>query len=88
MGSLSSSPKVPKSSPQVVYIPAPTATQTISAASSAPGSPSAEEAAAQVRTENLLLRNRGRFGTVLNGFRGFLSPSNEATTKRKTLLGE
>lgn len=47
--------------------------------------------AAQLRQENLLQRSRGRFGTILTGFRGLLDTSDNANasrTPRKTLLGE
>jgi len=47
------------------------------------------EAAAAARTQSLLRRSRSRFGTILTGFKGFLSPSDGAgNTARKTLLGE
>jgi hypothetical protein len=83
MGSLASRPKAP-SAPQVVYIPQPVYT-------SAPNTPTtpaptSEENAAQARTQNLLQRNRGIFGTVLTGFRGFLNQSQNNT--RKSFLGE
>lgn len=48
---------------------------------------SEEQQEAQRRSENLLRRTRGRLGTVLTGFRGILSPS-ENSGQRKTLLGE
>ncbi len=41
------------------------------------------------RTESLLRRSRGRFGTILTGFRGFLSSPDQPEEKGpKTLLGE
>lgn len=41
------------------------------------------------RTESLLRRSRGRFGTILTGFRGFLSQQDKPEEKGpKTLLGE
>lgn len=70
--------------PQVVYVQSP-APAPAPAPLSEPGK-SEEEIAADLRRENLLSRNRSRFGTVLTGFRGFLSPDNGNT--RKTLLGE
>ncbi len=83
MGSLSASPKVPQSTPQVVYVP--TSTPTVSATSE-PVTPSIEEQAAQTRKQGLLSRNRGVLGTIATSFRGFLTPTE--TGKRKTLLGE
>jgi hypothetical protein len=44
------------------------------------------EVQAEAREQNLLRRNRGRFGTITTGFTGFLSPSKN--NDRKTLLGE
>lgn len=40
------------------------------------------------RSDNLLRRQRGRFGTVLTGFRGVLSQKSDSSNSRKTLLGE
>ncbi len=41
------------------------------------------------REENLLRRSRGRFGTILTGFRGILeNKSNGEGQGRRTLLGE
>lgn len=45
------------------------------------------EIEAKARTQSLLRRSRGRFGTVLTGFRGFLNPV-DGNDNRKTLLGE
>ena len=93
MGSLTSRPKVP-AQPQVVYVPQPT--QPTPAAQTADPTPvtaapesaeTEEEVAARVRTENLLQRNRGRFGTVNTSLRGLLS-LNQQNAERKTLLGE
>lgn len=93
MGSITSRPKVP-SSPQVIFVPAPSAPAP-SAPSSGSGSSGAgtpppaadpQEVAAQVRRENLLRRDRGRLGTILSGFRGFLT--SQSDSGRKTLLGE
>jgi hypothetical protein len=47
---------------------------------------SEEQINAEARRKSLLRRSRGRFGTVLTGFKGFLSQSNNDS--RKTLLGE
>ncbi|HOO81086.1 MAG TPA: hypothetical protein PK513_01110 [Alphaproteobacteria bacterium] len=86
MGSLSSRSSVPRPTPQVVYVPQTTNTTT-SAAESAASAVSVGEMASQVRTQNLLGRERSRFGTVLTGFRGLLS-TLEDHSPRKTLLGE
>ena len=47
-----------------------------------------EEISTEARTENLLRRSRGRLGTILTGFRGFLDSSKDKSSERKTLLGE
>lgn len=85
MGSLSSSPK-PAPQPQVVYYtPAPvTPAPSVDVPSENGGD---TPTAAEARTENLLRRNRGIFGTVQTSFRGFLSQSGQ-TGQRKSLLGE
>ena len=71
-------PPQPVSPPVVIAPPEP-----------AKPAPTDAEIAAEARTESLLRRSRGRFGTILTGFRGFLDESNrDETTSRKTLLGE
>lgn len=86
MGSISSRPSVP--STQVVYVPAPATSQTpLSSTQAEEDTPSDEELAAESRRENLLRRNRGRFGTILSGFRGVFTQAGNASG-RKTLLGE
>jgi hypothetical protein len=82
MGSLTSSAKAP--SPQVVYVPAPVTSTPVS---STTPTPDPVQEAADARKNSLLARDRGRFGTVLTGFRGFLAEKN-AGVQRKTLLGE
>lgn len=79
MGSLGSRPSPPPPPPPV---PSPSAPST---PPPDPG-PTPEEAAAQQRRESLLRRSRGRFGTVLTGFRGLLDLAGSG--QRKTLLGE
>lgn len=88
MGSLSSRPKV-KSSPQVVYVPAPAAPAAAAPSTPPPAITPGPQPAddAQDRAEGLLLRDRGRFGTVLTGFRGLLSLADNLQP-RKNLLGE
>ena len=46
--------------------------------------------ASEVRSQSLLNRSRGRLGTVLTSFRGFLTGESDEfdDTQRKTLLGE
>ena len=46
--------------------------------------------ASESREQSLLSRSRGRLGTVLTSFRGFLNDSSDelGDTPRKTLLGE
>ncbi len=83
MGSLT---KAPKPRTQIVTVPAAPANPTPVTAPSTP-EPSRSEQSAEQRESNLLLRERGRFGTIATGFRGFLS-QNETREKRKTLLGE
>ncbi len=90
MGSLSSRPQVP-SQPTVVYVPQSTPTTTPSTTSSGgtTSNPTSNEGGgeAQARTQNLLQRSRGRFGTIQTSFRGLLAIT-DALTGRKTLLGE
>ncbi len=51
--------------------------------------PMEEEIAASSRKKSLLRRSRGRFGTILTGFNGFLNPASSGeSSSRKTLLGE
>jgi hypothetical protein len=96
MGKLTSVPKAPPR-PTYVYIPAPAplpaptpapspsdAGSGASSGTSAP--PPAPDEAAQ-RVAGFLASRRGRIGTILTGFRGFLEPS-AAVPVRKTLLGE
>ena len=86
MGSLSSSAKAPtQASQQVVYVPQPSTTSsTVSTADES--EPNAEEQASEARKKTLLRRNRGRFGTIATGLKGFLS--ERLSSGRKTLLGE
>ncbi len=88
MGILTGKAKAPPL-PAVQPLPAPVV------APSAPQAPvqTDEEISATARTESLLRRSRSRFGTILTGFKGFLSPTEGASgsassSGRKTLLGE
>lgn len=97
MGSLVSAPKTPKiSTPQVVYVPAPSTGGTSGTTSTPPqdtgtttssAADDTEETLARERVAALLQNRRGILGTILTGFRGFLDPA-AATPRRKTLLGE
>ena len=87
MGSLASRPK-PPSQPQIVYVQQPVSQpQTPTSSGDSAATPDPEELAAQARTQNLLGRERSRFGTILTGFRGLLQQIEDAP-QRKTLLGE
>ncbi len=90
MGSLTSRPKI-KPQPQVMYVPTPTYTPPPTFPAPAPPTPAAttdqNSNVAETGLGNLLLRDRGRFGTILTGFRGLLVPSG-SNAQRKTLLGE
>lgn len=93
MGSLTSRPKTPATIPQqVVYVPQQTSTPAPSNTSQAQTQQetqelSAEEQNAESRTQNLLTRERGRYGTVNTSFRGLLSLAGTGG-QGKTLLGE
>ena len=97
MGSLTSRPRITTG--------ANTITQTQESSSAAPSETittngqiqeQIEAARLSIETEqraasaaSLLRRERGRFGTILTGFRGLLGANDTAqTTTRKTLLGE
>lgn len=82
MGSLTKTPKAPAASQPAPIVQPPTAQTAITASE-----PGREERNAQTRERNLLSRERGRFGTIATGFRGFLGQSDTQNT-RKTLLGE
>lgn len=71
---------------QVVFLPPPPPTTVVSESSNQ-SEKSESEIAAEARTQSLLRRSRGRFGTILTGFKGFLQQSQKST-QRKTLLGE
>ncbi len=75
--------------PQVVYVrtPVPASTETPAASQNTEPEKSEEEVSAELRRQNLLGRSRSRFGTILTGFRGFLS-AEKSDNNRKTLLGE
>lgn len=91
MGSLTSTPAP---TPIVVQQPAPTtATATPSLQDVTPATPAAptaveqQQAESEERERGLLSRQRSRFGTVVNGFTGFLE-QNDQVEQRNNLLGE
>ena len=88
MGSLTSRPKSPAQS-QTVFVPQPAPTPTLTQAPppQTDNTPSAEETSSEARRQNLLGRERSRFGTVQTGFRGLLGLTDNSA-QRKTLLGE
>jgi len=95
MGALASRPSVPAPQSQIIFVPASAPASVAQTSSdvdtstdnSATDTPLSDEALqSEQRSESLLRRNRGRFGTVQTGFRGLLSALNAG--QRKTLLGE
>jgi hypothetical protein len=84
MGSMTSRPEI-RPQPQVIYMPAPQL-PIYNPPPAAPTATGGNDEEAHARAGSLLLRDRGRFGTVLTGFRGLLAPLE--TGPRKTLLGE
>ncbi len=87
MGSLSSTPKVPKR--QVVFVPAPTNTITpiVSAGTVSSTATDTKELASNERKKSLLARSRSRFGTIATSLQGILGERTR-NGGRKTLLGE
>jgi hypothetical protein len=96
MGSLTARPRISTGA----STNATTVTQPLPHISTSPPEESADTSAAQTtgtesesadihmaRSLSLLSRDRGRLGTILTGFRGLLSQSNQ-NNGRKTLLGE
>lgn len=89
MGSLVSKPKAKAPRAQVVFVPAPppSAAAPAPAQSDPPAPKDNKSATDESRVKGLLLRNRGSFGSILTSFKGLLTPSVGAGS-RKTLLGE
>lgn len=83
MGSINSRPKAPVVQPYNPVVTNPPVVET----SNEPIKSDAE-IEAEGRRESLLRRNRGRFGTILTSFRGFLDQSSDNEQGKKTLLGE
>lgn len=82
--------------PQPVYTPPPSSVPTLPSSQTggvtapvpARPVPTPEEQQTEARTQSLLERDRGRFGTVMTSFRGLLGLATGTNTKPKTLLGE
>ena len=90
MGSITKKPSAPTTIIQTVpaVTPVVTATDLSSTTVDEPTQTDAE-IASEARTGSLLRRSRGRLGTVLTSFTGFLNPkSNDLGNQQKTLLGE
>lgn len=87
MGGISSGPRT---TPVTYVVQQPTVSQASESADNAAESASDETTASEVRSDDLLRRQRGRGGTVLTGFRGLELASSGAANGngRKTLLGE
>ncbi|MCI5061304.1 MAG: hypothetical protein MRY79_09605 [Alphaproteobacteria bacterium] len=87
MGSITKRPKAPPR-PKIARVSPAPAPEPVAETPSEPEKTDAQIAAEQ-RTQSLLRRSRGRQGTILTGFRGFLEASGELGNRtRKTLLGE
>lgn len=88
MGSLVSTPSIPKT--KIVSVPVATAntssTTTDASADTAPDNTS-ETATSEARSQSLLQRDRSRFGTIRTSFQGLLGLSDKSD-QRKTLLGQ
>lgn len=91
MGSITSHPVIPAAA-QTVYVPVytPAATATTPATTTTDNSASTPDTstAGSVKNNSLLERSRGVLSTVVTGFRGLLSDTNNNVPQRKTLLGE
>ena len=93
MGSITSSPKLPKAqAPVIITMPAsaaPTQTTTTPTTTTTTTDTANDPAViAKNREDNLLSRGRGVLGTVLTSLRGVLADTTAKTSARKTLLGE
>lgn len=92
MGSLSSRPTVPATSQIVLASPTATTIASTPSASASTDSNSdtfidTAQSETEVRSNNLLRRDRGTTGTIITSFRGLLGGATE-TEGRKSLLGE
>ncbi len=89
MGSLLSFGSAPKivSTPQELKPLETTASTTTTTETTVSDEP-VEQTAEEARVENILNRSRGTSGTVRTSYTGVLSPSDETSLSRKTLLGE
>ena len=85
MGGLISGPSRPAPAPIVVQQAAPISDPVVETDSSADETTNVN--VDEQREENLLQRDRGRFGTVRTGFSGLLGLA-DTSGQRKSLLGE
>ena len=87
MGAISGGPRT---TPVTYVVQQPAVTQSNDNASDGQGDVDQADIASEVRSDDLLRRQRGRGGTVLTGFRGLELASSGAAggSSRKTLLGE
>lgn len=84
----SSKSRAPSSTTIIQQTPVSTAVDTSTSATTSTETEKASDVlSSEARSENILRRGRGRFGTILTGFQGVLT-KNDSQSKRKTLLGE
>lgn len=92
MGSLTSGPDIPAPKPQIIYVPQPVnnTVAPTSSPSSTETQSQEEVTSTQRRKQNLLGRERSRFGTIKTSFRGLLgvADTGNESQSHKTLLGE
>ena len=81
MGSLFSTPKTPEIRPYI-------APSIQSSREEIEDIKTDKEISSDIRKQNLLRRKRGKSGTILTSFSGFLENSNPEKEKPKKLLGE
>lgn len=95
MGNIARRPTAPTTVTQTiptasVTTPVTTATTALDSTLEESNTQTDAQLASEVRSQSLLNRSRGRLGTVLTSFRGFLTGESDEfdDTQRKTLLGE
>lgn len=86
MGSITKRPKTPT----VTYVKQTVPTSVVASTSETTAAPTQTETeiSTESRTDSLLRRSRGRFGTIATSFRGLLSSADNNENQPKTLLGE
>ena len=85
MGTITKRPKLPRLQASSASTPS----VAVAVPDTEPVGKTEEQRAEDARTQSLLRRSRGRFGTILTGFNGFLNSENSSENEpRKTLLGE